>query len=180
MRQLSTTTHLARRVLAVLDTWAFIPPLATRIVVGLGFVQTGLGKWQHFERTAGFFASLGIPMPAANAALVATLELVGGTALVLGFLTRLFAAGLSTTMVVALLTADRHAFLSSWSPASASSPTDVASFVFLLFLLWLVFLGPGAVSVDRWLRRRLLHPSAGEVRADPPAGKGSADTTTSR
>ncbi|MGE5234875.1 MAG: DoxX family protein [Acidobacteriota bacterium] len=167
-----TIRILARRGLAALDSMAFLPPLATRIVIGLGFLQTGLGKWQHFDRTVSFFAGLGIPMPTANAAVVATLEVVGGGALVVGLMTRLFAAGLSTTMVVALLTADRDAFLSSWGWASATSPTDVVSFVFLLFLLWLVFLGPGTLSVDRWLRRLVL----GAVPAGtPPPASPAAD-----
>lgn len=144
-----------------LERLGFIAPLATRVVIGLAFVQTGLGKWAHLDRTAEFFAGLGIPLPGANAAFVATLELVGGGALVAGLLTRLFGAGLASTMVVALLTADRDAFLASWSRASETSPTDVTSFVFLLFLLWLVLLGPGAVSLDRLLRRALERPGPG-------------------
>jgi putative oxidoreductase len=135
-----------------LERFGFIAPLATRIVIGLAFLQTGLGKWAHMDRTADFFASLGIPLPGANAAFVATLELVGGGALVVGLLTRPFAALLSSTMIVALLTADREAFLASWSRASETSPTDVTSFVFLLFLLWLLTRGPGTLSLDR-LRR---------------------------
>ena len=138
------------------DRLSFAAPLATRLVIGLAFVHTGWGKWQHFDHTVQFFTSVGIPFPGANAALVASLELVGGVMLMAGLLTRLFAAGLSTTMVVALLTADRADFISSWSSASASSPTDVVSFVFLLFLLWLVLFGPGAMSVDHFLRRAVL------------------------
>lgn len=138
---------------AVIDRLYWVVPLATRVVIGMTFVQTGIGKWQHFDNTVQFFASVGIPFARANAAFVASLEVVGGVALVIGLLTRLAAFGLSSTMVVALLTADRQAFLSSWSPASETGPTDVTSFVFLLFLLWLVVGGPGAASLDRVLRR---------------------------
>src|SRR5436190_13824384 len=83
-----------------------LAPLLTRIVIGQAFVQTGIGKWENFHDTVEFFASLGLPAPAANAAFTATLELVGGAALILGLGTNLFAALLSSTMVVALLTAD--------------------------------------------------------------------------
>jgi putative oxidoreductase len=134
-----------------LDHLAFLAPLATRVTIGLGYLQTGWGKLHNFDRTAAFFASLGIPAPTTNAALVSTLELVGGACLLLGLLTRVFAFALSGSMIVALLTADRQAFLSSWGSASSTSPTDVASFVFLLFLLWLLFFGPGALSLDRLL-----------------------------
>ena len=144
---------ISERVLRLLDRLAFIAPLATRVVIGLAFVQTGLGKWRHFDRTIQYFGSLGIPFPTFNASLVASMELVGGAFLIAGLLTRFMAAGLSTTMIVALFTADTEAFLSSWKASSDISPTDVISFTFLLFLLWLVFLGPGAASLDAIISR---------------------------
>jgi len=156
--------------LGLLPSWV---PLLTRVTIGLAFVQTGMGKWAHIDRTAEFFAGLGIPMPAANAVVVASLELVGGAALVAGVLTRFFALSLSTTMVVALLTADREAFVAAWSRASETSPTDVTSFVFLLFLLWLAFFGPGRLSLDHLLAgayRRLARGAA----AWADTGRGSA------
>ena len=144
---------LGLRVAAAL---AFLAPLATRIVVGWAFYLTGSGKWAHFDNTVTFFTELGIPYPVANAAFVATLELVGGIALIVGLFTRLFAAGLASTMVVALLTADKQRFLESWSTASEISPTDISAFVFLLFFAWLALYGPGPVSLDKllakWLR----------------------------
>ena len=142
--------------LKVAAALAFLAPLATRIVVGWAFYLTGSGKWAHFDNTVTFFTELGIPYPVANAAFVATLELVGGIALIVGLFTRLFAAGLASTMVVALLTADKQRFLESWSTASEISPTDISAFVFLLFFAWLALYGPGPVSLDRllakWLR----------------------------
>jgi putative oxidoreductase len=155
--------RIVDRIATGRERLAFLAPLATRIVIGLAFVQTGLGKWAHLDRTAEFFAQVGIPFPGANAAFIATLELVGGGALVVGLLTRLFAAGLASTMVVALLTADRQTFLASWTRASETSPTDVTSFVFLLFLLWLVLLGPGAASLDRLLERTFTRRRRGEA-----------------
>jgi putative oxidoreductase len=149
----SRSAALGLKIAAVL---AFLAPLATRIVVGWAFYLTGNGKWAHFENTVTFFTELGIPFPQANAAFVATLELVGGICLILGLFTRLFATGLASTMVVALLTADKERFLESWSSASDVSPTDISSFVFLLFMMWLALYGPGLLSLDallaRWLK----------------------------
>jgi len=130
-----------------------IAPLATRIVIGLAFFQAGLGKWQHMPNIIQFFDSLGIPLPAFNAYLVASMELIGGIALILGLFTRFFASGLSVTMVVALLTADTADFMASWGSASEMSPTDITAFTFLLFLLWLVAYGAGKLSLDALLRR---------------------------
>jgi putative oxidoreductase len=166
-------------VLRVLEALAFVAPLATRIVVGTTYMQTGWGKLHHFPRIVSFFASLGIPFPTLNAGLVSGLELVGGTFLVLGLGTRAFASALSVSMVVALLTADRQAFLTAWNPGSDTTPTDVASFTLLLFLLWLVFLGPGKASLDhlfvRLARGRGAAPSGVPVTETPsPAYPGPA------
>ena len=158
--RIQQTAKLGLKVAAAL---AFLAPLLTRVVVGWAFYLTGSGKWAHFDNTVTFFTELGIPFPQANAAFVSSLELVGGIALILGVATRLFAAGLASTMVVALMTADKERFLESWSTASDMSPTDISAFVFLLFFAWLALYGPGAVSVDRFLARWL--KVGGEPRA---------------
>jgi len=145
----------AKLGLKIAAALAFLAPLATRVVVGWGFYLTGRGKWAHFDNTVTFFTELGIPFPQANAAFVSTLELVGGICLILGLFTRLMATGLASTMVVALLTADKARFIESWSTASEVSPTDISAFVFLLFLLWLALFGPGPLSLDRLLVRSL-------------------------
>ncbi|HHQ49345.1 MAG TPA: DoxX family membrane protein [Acidobacteria bacterium] len=142
------------RFAKVLDRLSFIVPLLTRLTLGLAFVQTGLGKWQHFDRTVEFFATLGIPAPTVNVVFIATLELVGGAFLILGLLTRLTSAGLASTMVVALMTAERADVFSSWLPSSPTSPTDITSYTFLVFLLWLLFYGPGAASLDALIFRK--------------------------
>ena len=141
--------------LQVTDKLGSIAPLATRIVIGLAFYQAGSGKFRHFDNVIGFFQGIGIPFPAFNAGLVASMETVGGVMLILGLFTRFFASGLSITMVVALLTADKAEFLASWGSAAESSPTDITAFVFLLFLLWLISYGAGKLSVDALLRKVL-------------------------
>jgi putative oxidoreductase len=145
----------ARLGLKIAGALAFLAPLATRLVVGWAFYLTGSGKWAHFDNTVTFFTELGIPFPQANAAFVASLELVGGICLILGLFTRVMATGLATTMVVALSTADKARFLESWTTASEVSPTDISAFVFLLFFLWLALYGPGALSLDYFLARWL-------------------------
>jgi putative oxidoreductase len=147
--------HAAKLGLKVAAALAFVAPLLTRLVVGWAFYLTGSGKWAHFDNTVTFFTELGIPFPEANAAFVASLELVGGICLILGLFTRLMATGLASTMAVALLTADKARFVESWSTASEGSPTDIPAFVFLMFFLWLALYGPGPVSLDRLLARWL-------------------------
>jgi putative oxidoreductase len=150
-----TINRINGLTLQVTDKLGSIAPLATRIVIGLAFYQAGSGKFRHFENVIGFFQGIGIPFPAFNAGLVASMETVGGVMLILGLFTRFFASGLSITMVVALLTADKADFLASWGSAAESSPTDITAFVFLLFLLWLISYGAGKLSVDALLRKVL-------------------------
>ncbi len=131
-----------------------ILPLLTRLVIGHAFLVAGLGKLRHFDATVSFFASIGIPAPELNAALIATLELVGGAALVIGLATRVFAALLSTSMIVALFTAHASEVLEALNLAGSPALSDITAFVFLLFLGWLVAFGAGAFSADRVLAAR--------------------------
>jgi len=132
--------------------------LLTRLVLGEAFILTGLGKWKHFDQTVSFFGSLGIPVPRANAAFVATLELVGGACLILGLGTRIFSLLLSATLVVALLTADREGLLAALDPSAEKGLMDIAALVFLMLSLWLATFGAGPISVDKILARRTERP----------------------
>jgi putative oxidoreductase len=150
---------LGLRVAAAL---AFLPPLLTRLVMGQAFYFTGRGKIENFSNTEKFFADLGIPFPMLNAAFVSRLEYWGGIALILGLATRLLAAGLASTMVVALLTADKESFIKAFLLRGDAGLTDIVSFVYLLFLIWLVVYGPGVIALDTLLARWL------GVRKRPP------------
>ena len=143
--------RLAALGLKITAALQFLAPLLTRLVIGVGFYYTGKGKLGDLDKVTGFFTDLGIPMPHVNAVFVSTLEFVGGICLVLGLGTRVFAALLSGSMIVALLTADKPTFIQKFP----SDVTDVTSFTFLLFLIWLVLYGPGAISIDYFLSKWL-------------------------
>jgi putative oxidoreductase len=144
-----------KKALRLATALSFLAPLLTRVTVGYAFFLTGRGKLANFENFVGFFTDLGIPFPALNAHFVARLEYYGGIALILGLATRLFAAGLASTMVVAILTSEREQFLTSWLPTGDVGPLDISPYVFLLLLSWLVLYGPGLVSLDTVVARRL-------------------------
>jgi putative oxidoreductase len=163
----STFRPPIRLGLKVAAALAFLAPLATRLVMGQAFFLTGRGKLENFPRTVEFFTGLGLPFPELNAAFVSRLEFYGGMLLIAGLATRLVAAGLASTMVVALLTADKETFVAALTGAGDSGLTDVAPFVYLLFLAWLVLAGPGPVSLDRLLFKRFTEPEPSV--ADRPA-----------
>ncbi len=125
--------------------------LAIRLYWGFQFAQTGWGKLQHLQRVTGFFASLGIPFPHANAVFISGLEFVGGILLILGLGSRLTALLLTGDMVVAYLTADRAALLAIFSDPSTFF--NAAPFTFLFASLLILILGPGAASIDALIAR---------------------------
>jgi putative oxidoreductase len=141
---------------------SFLAPLVTRLVMGQAYYQTGSGKIANFANTVSFFGELGIPYPEANAFFVSRLEFWGGLLLIAGLLTRVVAAGLAATMVVAIATADREDFVGALQGSGEKGLTDVVPFVYLLFLVWLVLYGPGPVSLDALLARFV------ERRKSPP------------
>jgi putative oxidoreductase len=144
----------ARLGLKACAALAFLPPLITRLTMGHAFFLTGRGKLANFDTTVEFFASQNIPFPALNAAFVSRLEYYGGILLIVGLLTRLIAAALASTMLVALLT-ERAQFFASWQPSTELGPTDISSWVFLIMLTWLALYGPGVLSLDHFLAKWL-------------------------
>ena len=152
-------SNLALKLLGHLD---WVPGILTRLVVGFAFYDSGSGKLNNIENTVNFFTELGIPFPELNAAFVARLEYYGGMLLLVGALTRIVALLLSSTMIVALLTADRDTFTGALTRSSEVGLSDVAPFVLGVLLSWLVIRGAGALSVDALLKRAVFRGGEAE------------------
>jgi putative oxidoreductase len=171
MTGLDSARRARALALKVAGTLSFLAPLLTRLVIGQAYYQTGSGKIANFGNVVSFFTDLGIPFPEVNAFFVSRLEFWGGLLLVIGLFTRVVAGLLASSMVVALATADRQSFLEALRGTGDAGLTDVVSFVYLLFLIWLVLSGPGAASLDallvRWLERA--RRQEGERPAAQPA-----------
>lgn len=74
--------------------------LAARLLMSLIFILSGWSKLVGYSATAGYLASMGIPMPALVTPLVILVELGGGLALLFGFKAR-WAAGVLALFSVA-------------------------------------------------------------------------------
>lgn len=78
--------------------------LFMRLAVGGVFLIHG---WSKFDRgiaaVAGFFGSVGIPFPTIGAFIVIVVETIGAACVILGFLTRPWAACMMFEMAVAML-----------------------------------------------------------------------------
>jgi putative oxidoreductase len=131
-----------RTVLAKLDRLRWLALLLGRLAVGLLFMSTGWGKVHDIAKVTRFFESLGIPAPGFNAVLVGYSELVCGTLLVLGLLTRLATIPLIVSMTIAIATAKR---------AELHGVFDLVGFdefTYLVVLVMIAILGPGSVALD--------------------------------
>lgn len=62
--------------------------LLGRLLLATMFLPAGLAKLNAFEDTAGYFASLGLPMPAVALAIAISVEVLGSIALIVGYQTR--------------------------------------------------------------------------------------------
>lgn len=134
-----------------------------RIATGLLFAQHGAQKllgWWGGIGGAGATADPGTLMWFAG-----VLELFGGPLISLGLLTRPIAAILTLEMIFAM--ALRH-----WprGPIPIANGGELASLYFFLFAFFAA-VGPGAWSLDRWIRRRRRGPEpVPATRADDRPG----------
>lgn len=123
--------------------------LLVRLVTGAAFIIHGWAKiqnpfaWSNPER--------GIPAPFQACAAVA--EFGGGIALILGLLTPIAALGIASTMIVAIgidHLPKGHVFVSRSNNPSFELPAVYLANVLMLFLV-----GPGTLSLDALLFRRI-------------------------
>jgi len=78
-------------------------PLAGRILLAAIFVVSALGKIAAPEATQGYIASVGLPIPLLSYLASIVIELAGGVLLLVGYRTRVVAAGLAVFSIVSAL-----------------------------------------------------------------------------
>ena len=145
--------------------WFLNPPvsgpqtiLILRLMAGGVFFWEGILKFVYPNQGVGRFTKLGFPMPEVTANFVATIEILGGLALIVGILTRFTAFVFIIQMIVAMLATKVSLFFgTSPLPLPPSLPTvgfwavlheirsDYAQIMICLFLL---IEGPGKKSLD--------------------------------
>ncbi|HEY1334296.1 MAG TPA: DoxX family protein [Myxococcaceae bacterium] len=136
---------LRARVLAFLERASWVGPLALRLSLGAVFLGTGWGKLHNLPQFTGFLTELGIPFAAAQAPVLASIELVGGALILLGLFTRIAALPLMGIMIVAVLTAKRAEIDGVRTLLAFDEVTYLAGF------LWLFVAGAGKASLDALL-----------------------------
>lgn len=88
----------------LVSTSAPASTLLVRFIVGPVFLSEGIQKFLYpDENGIGRFAKIGIPSPELTAPFVGVLEIICGTLIIIGLLTRLAAIPLIINMLVAIL-----------------------------------------------------------------------------
>lgn len=141
---------LVKRLQATSASWAVI---LIRLMVGAVFFSEGVQKFLYPDSIgAGRFSKIGFASPELTASFVAIFEIVCGTFIVIGLLTRLAVLPTIAIMVVAISTTKLPILRDQgfW-PMAHEARTDWSM---LLGSLFLFLVGAGSLSVDAWMARK--------------------------
>ena len=130
-----------------------------RVMVGWVFLSEGIQKFLFPDSLGvGRFLKIGIPSPQVMAPFVGVVEIVCGTLLLMGFLTRLATVPLLIDIAVALYSTKIVTFAKNgfWGTLHEAR-TDVSMLLGLIFLL---LVGGGSLALDVWLASRRLDGNA--------------------
>ncbi len=160
---MDSIVKLASRTIQKLNELQWIALLVSRVAIGFFFVMSGYNKFfvQGILHLRNEFIEYGIPFPLINAWLDASVQLIGGIALIVGLGTRFWSVAIGFAMIVASVTVTIPDVIKNDIAKADSSllfwgwyyykPEPVYLTVFLL----LIFFGPGRVSLDQWIERKL-------------------------
>lgn len=123
--------------------------LLMRLVVGAVFIAHGYQHWfaSGMSATAQEFASFGVPQPTLSAYVAGTVELIGGTFLVIGLLTTIAAS------LLLLLTVAATYFVHLGNGFFVADGGMEYTLVLAVALFSLVVFGTGRASLDGVLTR---------------------------
>lgn len=126
-----------------------IPLLLIRLVLAYGFYNPAMMKLKDISSVVEWFKSSEMPMPVLSAYLVTYTEFFGFILLALGLATRIISIPLIITMIVAIKVAH-------WDNGfNASDNGYEIPLYYLIMLILLLFTGPGRISVDYLIERKV-------------------------
>jgi len=116
--------------------------LLIRLVLAYGFYNPAMMKVKNIDGIISWFASMGMPLPALNAYLATTTEVLGVLLLTIGLGVRIISIPLIITMIVAIVTVH-------WSGGfEAGNNGFEIPLYYILMLFALITFGAGKYSVD--------------------------------
>jgi len=133
--------------------------LLVRVSLGLFFAISGANKLFFAASTQTMYETLveaKVPFPHLMTYFVSAVEFVGGSLLILGFLSSLASVALLVDMLVAILTAKLSAMRKGLSFLNwLDDFLYLPEVLYALFFIWLICSGPGKFSIDYWLSGKL-------------------------
>jgi putative oxidoreductase len=134
--------------------------LLVRVSIGLFFAISGANKLFVAGRTQTMYETLveaKVAFPQVMTYFVSGVEFVGGSLLIVGFLSIPASVALLVDMLVAILTTKLSAMPKGLSPFNwLDDFLYLPEVLYLLFFIWLICSGPGKFSVDSWLNGKLV------------------------
>jgi putative oxidoreductase len=124
-----------------------LPLLLIRLTLAYGFYTPAMNKWNDIESVAGWFESMGYPLPSFNAYMAASTEIAGVVLLALGFASRLISIPLIIIMLVAIIT------VHGGNGFEASGNGFEIPLYYLVMLITIVVYGPGKLSIEGLIRK---------------------------
>ena len=133
--------------------------LLVRVSIGLFFAISGANKLFVAGGMKLIYETLvkaKVPFPRQTAYFVSGVEFVGGSLLIVGFISSLACVALLVDMLVAILTSKLSAMPKGLSPLNwLDDFLYLPEALYVLFFIWLICFGPGKFSVDYWLAGKL-------------------------
>ena len=131
-------------------------PFIGRILIGLPFAMSGVGKLAAYGPTTAMIAAVGLPIPPLAFAVAVAVELGGGLLLVLGYQVRPAALALAIFSVATAVSfhnnlADQNQMFHFLKDVMIAGG-----------LLQIAAFGAGAISIEQW-RRKIATPSGAEA-----------------
>ncbi len=140
--------------------WEQYAILLVRVSLGLFFAISGANKLFVAARRQTMYETLvaaKVPFPGATTYFVSAVEFVGGSSLIVGFLSILSCVALLVDMLVAILTTKLSTMPKGLSPLNwLDDFLYLPEVLYVLFFICLICFGPGKFSVDYWLAGKLL------------------------
>ncbi len=135
-----------------------------RFMAGTVFLWEGIMKFVFVNQGVGRFTKLGIPFPVFSATFVGWLEIVGGSLLIVGFLTRAIAVPFIIEMIVAILSTKPRLYLGTFPLPLPPVPPQTgfwavlhevrSEYAQMVCSLFVLITGPGPWSIDAWLNSK--------------------------
>jgi putative oxidoreductase len=140
--------------------WEQYAVLLVRVSLGLFFAISGAKKLFVAASRRTMYETLvkaKVPFPRLMTYFVSGVEFVGGSLLIVGFLSSLASVALSADMLVAILSTKLSAMPKKLSPLNwLDDFLYLPEALYVLFFIWLICTGPGKFSADYWLADKLL------------------------